>query len=64
MNKGNDAKPVRPVKGDVVINGNRRRWKVIAIDVDDQGVFVQNRLGIRFVSWHQWEKNWRKLGHD
>lgn len=64
MNKGNDAHPLRPAKGDVVIDGNRRRWKVIAIDVDDEGLFVQNRLGIRFVRWNQWEKHWRKLGHD
>lgn len=64
MNKASDSQRMRPAKGDVVINSNRRRWKVIALDVDDEGVFVQNRLGIRFVSWHQWERHWRKLGND
>lgn len=64
MSKGTDAQPKRPAKGDVVLDSNRRRWKVIAIDVDDEGLFVQNRLAIRFVRWSQWEKHWRKLGHD
>lgn len=64
MNKPPGDMKKRPTLGDVVVDANRRRWKVIAIDVDDEGVFVKNRLGIRFVRWSQWEKHWRKLDHN
>jgi hypothetical protein len=49
----------RPVKGDHVLDDSNQRWKVIAVDVDDEGIFVERSRSIRFLPWAQFEKYWR-----
>jgi len=63
MNKQNKAESMnrRPIKGEIVVDANRRRWRVVAIDIDDEGIVVERYRSIRFVKWHQYERHWRKV---